>query len=177
MSMTIRRIFAVAILVVSCLVALNFVSAQPAEINVQQQWIYRKQVDQTTGKVQFSATTAAIGDENAWLLLACGEDGRITFSIIYTGGFPFSLKSPVSVLWRIDVNPPVTAAAVMIGPTQIAIGSRVSNELLSFLVDGSRLSASISDVDGKIHSYSWSLQPSDVALADIRGQCLEDGNE
>ncbi len=175
--MTIRPVFALAILAVSSLAALKCASAQPAGINVQQQWVYRKQVDQTTGKVQFLATSAAIGDENAWLLLACGEDGRITFSIIYTGGFPYSLKNPVSVLLRIDIDPAVTTAAVMIGPTQIAIGSRVSNELLSFLVDGSRLSASISDTDANIHSYAWSLQPSDVALADIHGHCLEDGNE
>jgi hypothetical protein len=175
--MSIRPVFAVAIFVVSCLAAFNSASAQPGEINVQKQWTYMKHTDETSGKVQFLATTAAIEDDNAWLLLACGEDGRITFSIIYTGGFPFSLKSPVSVLWRIDVNPAVTTAAVMIGPTQIAIGSRVSNELLSFVVDGSRLSASISDADGKTHSYAWSLEPSDVALADIRGHCLEDGNE
>jgi hypothetical protein len=92
MSMTIRPIFAVAILVVSCLVALNFVSAQPAEINVQQQWIYRKQVDQTT-KVQFLATTAAIGDENAWLLLACGEDGRTRSRLSIQAAFPFHSRA------------------------------------------------------------------------------------
>src|SRR6266508_644485 len=168
MPMTLRLIFAAAIFVVSYLAAPDFGSAQPAEINVQQQWAYMKHIDLTTGKLQFLATTAAIEDDNALLLLACGEDGRITFSIIYTGGFPYSLKSPVSALLRIDIDLALTTAAVMIGSTQISIDPRVSNELLSFLVDGSRLSASISDADGKIHGYAWSLQPSDVALADIR---------
>ncbi len=175
--MTIRPIFAVPILVVSCFAALNSGSAQPAEINVQQQWAYTEHINRTTGKVQFLATTAAIEDDDAWLLLACGEDGRITFSIIYTGGFPYLLKSPVSLLLRIDINPAITAAAVIIGSALISIDLRVSNKLLSFVVDGSRLSASISDADAKIHSYAWSLQPSDVALSDIRAHCLEDGNE
>ena len=174
--MPIRPIFVAASLVISGLATFNFASAQPGEINVQEQWAYMKHTDETTGKVQFLATTAAIEDDNAWLLLACGEDGRITFSIIYTGGFPYSLKSPASVSLRIDVDPAVTTAAVITGPSQISVGPRVSNELLSFLVDGNRLSASISDADAKIHTYAWSLQPSDVALADIRGHCLEDGN-
>jgi len=174
---TTRPILAAAILVVSCLAPFNSASAQPGEINVQQQWAYMRHIDLTTGKVQFLAATAAIDDDNAWLLLACGEDGRITFSMIYTGGFPYSLKSPVSVSIQVDIALGVTTAAVMIGQDHISIDPRLSHELLSFLVDGSGLSASIADADAKIRSYAWSLQPNDVALADIRTHCLEVDNE
>src|SRR5262249_14310240 len=128
---TTRPILVAAILVVSCLAPFNSASAQPGEINVQQQWAYMRHIDLTTGKVQFLAATAAIDDDNAWLLLACGEDGRITFSMIYTGGFPYSLKSPVSVSIQVDIALGVTTAAVMIGQDHISIDPRLSHELLS----------------------------------------------
>src|SRR5262245_57051576 len=119
------------------LLAVECASAQ--EIKVQEQWAYTTRIDGTTGRAQFLATTVALEDENAWLVLACGDDGRITISIRYTGGFRYPLRKPVDVSFQVDSAPRSDAAAVSVAPGQISIDPRMSGELLSFLVDGRRL--------------------------------------
>ena len=153
------------------LLAVECASAQ--EIKVQEQWAYTTRIDGTTGRTQFLATTVALEDENAWLVLGCGDDGRITISIMYTGGFRYPLQNSVGVSFQVDSAPRGNAVAVSVGQGQISIDPRIGSELLSFLVDGRRLSISIFDSDSKAHSYAWPLQPSDVALSDIRAHCLE----
>ena len=83
-------------------------AAEP-EPKTQEQWAYTRHVDQTTGRVQFLATNMAMEDENAWLVLACGDDGQSTISIIHTGGFLYPLKQPTRVLFRIDTSPGIAA--------------------------------------------------------------------
>jgi hypothetical protein len=96
--LTIRAIFAAAIVVAMMPLAEGSPAAQP-ELKVQEQWAYTRHVDQATGRVQFSATNMAMEDENAWLVLACDDEGKIRISIVHKDGFHYLFSRLVSNGW------------------------------------------------------------------------------
>jgi thiosulfate dehydrogenase len=147
--------------------------AQVGEIETQRPWAFTRDIDRSTGTVRYMATTAAIDQSDFWLLLACHQDGRSTISFMHLGGFPYLLGSPTHVSLRVDSNRAITIVAPQMENRQISIEPVSSGHLLRSVIQGRRLSVTVVDAGGGSHDYKLLLQPNDLALRDIRINCLD----
>ena len=154
-------------------VAADCPSAQAAEVGVQGRWMYTIEGDSATEAVQAMATTAAMEDDNVWLLLTCSPDRQTTVSIMHVEAFSYPLQSRVNLSVGIDTHPMLTMLALRVNEKQLSLDSGSSYALLPLLLGGNQSFASIPDSRGQSHHYSFVLKPNDVALSDIRAQCLE----
>src|SRR5262249_28261167 len=83
-------------------------SAQAAEVGVQGRWMYTTEVDGSTEAAQEMAATAAVEDDNVWLLLTCSPDRQTTVSIMHVEAFSYPLQSTVSLSLGVDTHPALT---------------------------------------------------------------------
>jgi len=152
--------------------------AFPAEatgVGIQSPWIYTQRIDSGSEGVLHMATTAAIEDDNVWLLLTCGEDRTTTISVMHVDGFPYPVETPVAMLLRIDSHPNMRISALPISERQMSLDPASSHDLLALLLDGSRSSVTMADGRGDTHDYTFMLQPNEPALNGIRANCLGPG--
>jgi len=148
-------------------------TAQASEIGMQGRWMYTTEVVGATEAVQAMATTAAVEDDNVWLLLTCSPDRQTTVSIMHVEAFSYPLQSRVNLSLGIDAHPTLTMSALTVNEKQLSLDPGSSYALLPLLLAGDRSFASVPDSRGEAHSYSFVLKPNDVALSDIRAQCLD----
>jgi hypothetical protein len=146
---------------------------QMAQVEMQRPWAYTRYLDRLANTIMYMATTPAIDEGDFWLLLACREDGFLVVSFIHGGGFPYPLGSSTNLALRIDLLPAITTSARSLENRQISMEVESSGHLLRPLVDGRQLSVTVTDGDGHIHGYKFSLHPNDLALKDIRATCLD----
>lgn len=165
-------IAAVALFVV-LRVACERATAQAAGIEVQWPWAYTRHIDRPTGMMLYMATTPAIGQGDFWLLLACRQDGQMIISFIHNDGFPYPLGSPTNVSLHFDAGPAIAISASALDNRQISIEPVSSSHLLRQLAEGRRLFVTVADGEGGVHDYKLLLQPNDLALKDIRTNCLD----
>jgi len=147
-------------------------AAETSGVNTDGPWIYTRQIDPASESVQDMATTAAIEDNNVWLLLTCNEDRTVTLSFMHVEEFPYPLGNTVSLLLRIDEHPTVSIHPRPVTNRQMSIDRTLSHGLLPLLLDGERSSITIADSRGDTHDYSFVLRPNERALSGIRAKCL-----
>jgi len=142
----------------------------PGEVNVQGGWAYSARGED--GAEEHMAATRAAEDA-VWFLLACRADGRLTVSFIHTEHFPFPLK-PVSLVKLQSNNVPTALIeAKSIENNQIFIAPLLMRHIMPLLMQDNELVVSISEKDGAMHDYTFSMQPNDLALRPIRLRCFD----
>ena len=142
----------------------------PGEVNVQGGWAYTATVKD--GVLEHVATTRAAEDA-VWFVLACTADGRLTVSFTHSEHFPFPLK-PVSLVKLQSNNVPTALIeAKSVEDNQIFVAPLLMRHIMPLLMQDDELVVSISDRDGAMHDYTFSMQPNDVALSPIRSRCFD----
>jgi hypothetical protein len=142
----------------------------PDEVNVQGGWAYTAKG--RDGAVEHVATTRAAEDA-VWFLLACRADGRLTVSFIHGEHFPFPLK-PISLVKLQSNNVPTALIeAKSVENNRIFVAPLLMRHIMPLLMQDTELVVSISDRDGAMHDYTFSMQPNDLALSPIRSRCFD----
>jgi hypothetical protein len=168
-----RRIFIMSLALTALSVAPNCASAQASKVGVQGKWMYTTEVDAATETAREMAATAAVEDDDVWLLLTCGSDHQTTVSIMGVEAFSNLLETRISISLGIDMHPALTMSALKVNDKQISLDSGSSYALLPLLLAGNESSVNIADSRGETRRYSFTLQPNDLALRQIRAQCFD----
>jgi hypothetical protein len=135
-------------------------SAQVSNIEVQGPWAYKHQFDEAH-RIEFLATTRAKNPE-MFLVLGCSI-ARTVMSFIYLDHFPYSLPERGHVTVQFDQSDPMLLSTALV-EGQLLANPRTTRDLVSMLKRSSRLSLSVTEVSGTVHTYVFSLQPNDLAL-------------
>ena len=143
-------------------------------MKVQKPWAYTYRGDEANN-VEFMATTPATEDTHVWLLFVCSGADTVTVSLIHSEQFPYPLGERGHLILQLDNSEPVSVPVAVIRQKQITADPRATKDVMPVLMHSSRLSASIAEMDGPVHTYSFSLQPSDLALRDIDVHCVRSG--
>src|SRR5215472_3425464 len=134
----------------------------PDQVNVQGGWAYTEHV---------AATRAA--EDAVWLTLGCKADGRLAVSFIHSEHFPFPLK-PVSMVKLQSNNVPTALVeAKNVENNQIFVAPLLMRPIMPLVMQDDELVVSIPERDGAMHSYTFSMQPNDLALKPIRARCFD----
>jgi hypothetical protein len=139
-------------------------------VNVDGSWAYTAR-DKNGGMEHMAVTQAA--EDDAWLLLACSPDERLTVSVIHNEQFPFPLKASSSVRVRSKNVPAVSLEGKSIKNDQIFVDPKPMRHIMPLLLQDYYLVVSIPERDGAMHDYTFSTQPNDLALAPIRSHCFD----
>src|SRR5215831_18410871 len=130
----------------------------PDEVNVQGGWAYTARGED--GAEEHMAATRAAEDA-VWFLLACRADGRLTVSFIHTEHFPFPLK-PVSLVKLQSNNVPAALIeAKSVDNNQIFTAAILMRHIMPLLMQDDEIDVSITERDGAVHDYTFSMQPND----------------
>src|SRR5215831_14156802 len=134
----------------------------PDQVNVQGGWAYTAK--DKGGAVEHVAATRAAEDA-VWLTLGCKADGRLAVS------FPLQ---PVSMVKLQSNNVPTALVeAKNVENNQIFVAPLLMRHIMPLVMQDDQLVASIPDRDGAMHSYTFSMQPNDLALKPIRARCFD----
>jgi hypothetical protein len=118
------------------------------------------------------ATTQA-AEDSTWLLLVCSAEKRLSVSLVHNEQFPFPLKPSSFVQLRSNNVPAFSIQAKMAQDNLLFLDPRPLRELMPRLLQDSELVISFPELDGTMHTYSFSVQPNDMALKPIRSGCFE----
>ena len=141
-----------------------------SEVNVEGGWAYTARGKQ--GAMEYIAATRAAEDQ-AWFLLACSADKRLTISMIHAEQFPFPLLPSASLKLRSNNVPIVSIEGKSVQNNQIFVDPRPMRHMMPALLQDDEVVVSIPERDGAMHDYTFSMQPNDVALGPIRSHCLD----
>jgi hypothetical protein len=122
-------------------------------------------------EVEFMATTPAVDGPDVWLLLACDSREQPSLSLVRPTQFPFALDGISRIMVRLDNSEPVALPIATVEQKLVTADPRSARDLLPLLVRSDKLMASISESNGMVHSYTFALQPNDLALRDINAHC------
>jgi hypothetical protein len=145
-------------------------AAQAAEPKVQPPWAYTFRFDDAH-EVEFMATTPAADEVGVWLLLACDGREQLHLSIVHSSQFPFALAGISRIMLRLDDWEPVALPVETVEQKLVMADPQPAKDLLPLLAHSSKLMASIAEPNGAVHSYTFALQPNDLALRDIKAHC------
>jgi hypothetical protein len=132
-----------------------------SDIEVQGPWAYKHQFDKAH-RIEFLATTRA-ENPKMFLVLGCST-ARTVMSFIYLDHFPYSVPERGHVTVQFDPSDPILISTALIDRKNLLADPRASRDLVPVLRRSSRLSVSIIEVSGTVHTYVFSLQPNDLAL-------------
>ena len=118
-----------------------------------------------------AATRAA--EDAAWLLLACSADGRLTVSLIHTEQFPFPLEPFSLVKLQSNNMPTALIEGKSVQNNQLFVDPIPMRHVMPLLMQDDELVVSITDRNGAMHDYTFSMQPNDLALKPIRSRCFD----
>src|SRR6516164_9843665 len=142
----------------------------PDQVNVQGGWAYTAK--DKDGAVEHVAATRAAEDA-VWLTLGCEADGRLAVSFIHSEHFPFPLK-PVSLVKPQSNNVPTALVeAKNVDNNQVCVAPLLMRDIMPLSMEDDDLIVSIPERDGAMHSYTFSMQPNDLALKPIRARCFD----
>jgi hypothetical protein len=136
-------------------------SAEVSDIEVQGPWAYKHQFDEAH-RIEFLATTRAENPE-MFLVLGCSI-ARTVMSFIYLDHFPYSVPKHGHLTVQFDQSDPILLSTALVEGKTLLADPRTTRDLVSMLKRSSRLSLSITEVSGTVHTYVFSLQPNDLAL-------------
>ena len=137
----------------------------------QGRWTYTQRVDGNV--IEHMATTPSSQDADAWLLVACSTDERLTVALIHTAAFRFSLPTAALVRLRAAGVPELSVAGKSIAANQMVIDPRVMRHVMPQLIEADEFSVLIPEQAGATHDYTFPMQPNDRALAPLRSHCLD----
>jgi hypothetical protein len=140
------------------------------DVHVQGGWAYAARGND--GAVEDMAATRAAEDA-AWLLLACSVDGRLTVSLIHTEQFPFPLEPFSLVKLQSNNAPTALIEGKSVQNNQLFVDPIPMRHVMPLLIQDDELVVSITDRNGAMHNYTFSMQPSDLALRPIRSRCFD----
>jgi hypothetical protein len=140
------------------------------QVNVQGGWAYAAK--DKDGAVEHVAATRAAEDA-VWLTLGCKADGRLAVSFIHSEHFPFPLKPVSSVKLQSNNVPTALVEAKNVENNQIFVAPLLMRHIMPLIMQDDELVVSIPERDGAMHSYTFSMQPNDLALGPIRSRCLD----
>jgi hypothetical protein len=145
-------------------------AARAVEPKVQQPWAYTYRFDDAR-EVEFMATTRATDEVDVWLLLACNSREQLHLSLVHPTQFPFALAGISRFVLRLDDSEPILLPVTAVEQKLVMADPRPAKDLLPLLARSEKLMASISESNGVVHSYTFALQPNDLALRDINAHC------
>jgi hypothetical protein len=145
--------------------------AEMSELKVQDPWAYAFRIDRDNN-IEYMATTPAVEDSKVWLVLACKDNQRIGVSIVNSGGFTYPLTETGQLIAQLDGADGVSLPSVVVQQKQIRADPVATKRLIPVLMRSSQLLLSTDDTNGVRHTYSFSLQPNNIALRDIDIHCL-----
>ena len=163
-------------LIFSLLSVGSFAGSQPLEPKLKSQppWAYTYRID--ADKIDFLATTPALEDRDVWLLLACKDNQTFYASLVDANTFAFPLSERMELTLRLDGLPGISLPSAVIKQKQITARPSSATQLFSLVKRSNLLSVSVPEQgSGAIHTYSFSLQPNDLALRDIDIHCFQSG--
>ena len=172
---SLRRLVVMIVSFIFSGMVMSACKAQSPELKFQKPWVYTYQVNKLNN-IDFVATAPAAEDAAVMLLLACSGNERIYVSFIDSDKFPYPLKERSQLTWRLDNSEPISLPVAIIDQKQITADPRPGKDLMPILMRSNMLSASITDIEGIVHIYTFSLQPNDLALRDIDVHCLRSGS-
>ena len=140
------------------------------DVHVQGGWAYAARGND--GAVEHMAATRAAEDA-AWLLLACSVDGRLTVSLIHTEQFPFPLEPFSLVKLQSNNVPTALIEGKSVQNNQLFVDPIPMRHVMPLLIQDDELVVSITDRNGAMHNYTFSMQPNDLALRPIRSRCFD----
>jgi hypothetical protein len=143
---------------------------QNDNVNVDGSWAYTAR-DNNGGMEHMAVTRAA--EDDAWLLLACSPDERLTVSVIHNEQFPFPLKDSSSVKIRSNNVPAVSVEGKSIKNDPIFVDPKPMRHIMPLLLQDYYPVVSFPERDGAMHDYTFTTQPNDLALAPIRSHCFD----
>jgi hypothetical protein len=85
-------------------------------------------------------------------------------SFIYLDHFPYPVSERGHVTVQFDQSDPILLSTALVAGKNLLADPRTTRDLVSMLKRSSRLSLSITEVSGTVHTYVFSLQPNDLAL-------------
>jgi hypothetical protein len=144
-------------------------SAEDGQVNVEGAWAYTAR--DKDGTMEHMAVTRAAEDAT-WLVLACTTDERLSVALIHVEPFPFPLTFSSVVKLRSNTASTVSIEGKSLQNNQIFVDPRPLRHIMPLLLQGDQLVVSISERDGAVHDYTFSIQPNDVALRAIRSHCF-----
>jgi hypothetical protein len=161
------------LLVVACLLGAQSPSLADTDVlKVQGPWAYVETSEGPTKPVDYMATTAAIEDRDTFIVLVCSKDEHVSAAIIRPDSFPYELgETPLQLSLQLDDSPVVMILAVPIERKQLIIHPQTARDLIPLIVHSKKMIASVPEINGPRHSYSFSLQPNDRALHEIGVRC------
>ena len=172
---SLRRLVVIIVSFIFSGMVMSACEAQSPELKFQKPWVYTYQVNKLNN-IDFVATTPAAENADVMLLLACSANNTIHISFIYSDKFPYSLRERSQLILRLDNSEPISLPAAIIDQKQTTADPRPGKDLMPILMRSNMLSASITDIEGIVHIYTFSLQPNDLALRDIDVHCLRSGS-
>jgi len=101
-------------------------------------------------------------------MLACKADGRLAVSFIHSEYFPFPLRPVSSVRLQSNNVPAALIEAKSVEHNQIFVAPLLMRHIMPLIMQDDELIVSISEQDGPMHDYTFSMQPNDIALKPIR---------
>jgi hypothetical protein len=131
-------------------------------------WLSTERLNNITHRQEHMAATPAAENRDVWLLLVC-DDSRITASLMHSNEFPPGVSS--NLVLRSDGFPAVAVPVRLVRKNQLSIDAATTRHLMPLILDSKRLVISMSAVVGNPHDYTFSLQPNDLALAEINRRC------
>jgi hypothetical protein len=118
------------------------------------------------------ATTSAIEDRDTFLILACSKDQRVSAAIVGLDSFSYQVgEAPLQLSLQLDDSPAVTVPALPKEGKQLLIHPQIARDLIPLIVQSKMMIASVPEISGPLHIYSFSLQPNDLALHEIGLRC------
>jgi hypothetical protein len=145
------------------------VSAEDDQMKVEGGWAYTAR--NKDGAVEHVAITRAAEDAT-WLVLTCSAGERLSVALIHVEQFPFPLTFSSVVKLRSNTASTVSIEGKSLQNNQIFVDPRPLRHIMPLLLQGDQLVVSISERDGAVHDYTFSIQPNDVALRAIRSHCF-----
>jgi hypothetical protein len=153
-------------------VTTSSVSAEQSigEVNVQGGWAYTTREHEDG--IEYMATTHAAEDDT-WLLLACSADKRLAVSVIHTG--PVSLPAKAFLVGEavVKYRTPLLDRRKEHSKESDFHGSQTTRHIMPVLVQDDKLVVSVPEQDGTTHDYTFTMQPNDLALKQIRSGCFD----
>jgi hypothetical protein len=170
-----NRLFRISLVIVGLLGSLLPSLADTDQLKVQGPWAYMKRSEGPAKLVDYMATTSAIEDRDTFLVLVCSEDQHVSAAIIRPDSFGYQLgESLLDLSLQLDDSPAVSVPAVPTGRSQLTIHPQLARELIPLIVQSKMLIASVPEINGPLHTYSFSLQPNDLALREIGLRCYHE---
>jgi hypothetical protein len=156
-----RQISIIFAVVALALTYVRSSAEEVSDIEIQGPWAYKHQFDEAH-RIEFLATTRAENPE-MFLVLGCST-ARTIMSFIYLKQFSYSVPERGHVIVQFDQSDPILLSTALVDGKSLLTDPRTTRDLVSVLKRSSRLSLSIIEVSGTVHTYVFSLQPNDLAL-------------